>query len=162
MAYPAQLLYLPAAVNGIYTINEWPQPTLAVPTQGNPYQFTINADSTEMDIPLAVYRSGIDAKGAVSVGITTNSDTIAQLISNSTITAQPLPASKYSLVSSVNIADGQDTAPFDLVIDLNFLKNNIPQEYALAISISSQDRDCNPQYSTVIIIIDTSIFNTSQ
>lgn len=157
--YPDELIYLPVAVNGIYVIDNLATPTLADPTSGNTYRFTVNPDANEFNVPLAVYRSGIEGKKSISVDIAVNTDTITKLIAAEAAgfeNTELLPADKYSLTSSVKIDGGSDVGSFNLIIDLDFLKANAPnKKYAIGVSVSSPDRKSNPIYSTAIILIDT-------
>jgi hypothetical protein len=154
--YPDQLIYLPAAVNGIYVIDDLPEATLGGVTQGNPYRFTIEMESNEFTIPLGVYRSGIEAGGSIEVAISANTDTINTLLADSTLKdTRILPADKYSITSALTIPSGKETASFELLVDLAFLRDNAPQKYALGLHVSSKDRASNPQLNTVIVVIDT-------
>ena len=157
--YPDELIYLPVAVNGIYVIDNLATPTLADPTSGNTFRFTVNPDSNEFNVPLAVYRSGIKGEKSIIVDITANTDTVVKLIAAGTTALENtelLPADKYSFTPSLKVDGGSDVGSFNLIIDLDFLKANAPnKKYAIGISVSSPDRKSNPIYSTAIILIDT-------
>jgi len=157
--YPDEIIYLPAALNGIYNIDNLPTKTLFDPTSGNPYKFTVNIDVNEFNIPLSVFRSGIKLKDAISVDIAINTDTITKLITQGTlISTEILPATMFKINSSVNVESGKNVGTFNLNLDLKSLKTNAPtKKYAIAINISSKARKSNPLYNTVIIIIDTKI-----
>ncbi len=156
--YSAQLIYMPAAVSN-FIIDNVPQPTLADPTPGNPYNIVIDLPNKKLNIPLGIYRSGIDNKGSFSVDIAINNDTINKLLAISgklpagTIL---LNADKYSVPSSVMIKDGQEVAIFDLAVNLDSLSKNAPNKiYALGVGISSTERASNPKLNTTIVIINT-------
>jgi PKD repeat protein len=158
--YPDELIYLPAALQGIYSIDNLPTATLAVPTPGNPTRFTVNTVTNEFNVPLAVYRSGISDGKTLMVDIVVNADTINNLIVTDTVNmknTEVLPTDKYSLPSSVQVEGGSDLGPFNLIVDMDFLKANVPRKYALGVTISSVDCKSNPSYKTVIILIDTRI-----
>lgn len=158
--YPDELIYLPAALQGIYSINDLPTATLADPTPGNPYRFTIDIANTKFIVPLAVYRSGIKNGKPITVDVSVNTDTINNLLASDTINmknTELLPANKYSLPSTVQVKGGSDLGVFNLFVDMNFLKVNAPKKYALGVTISSTDCKSNPIYKTVIILIDTKI-----
>jgi hypothetical protein len=164
MDYPEELIYLPAAIvahettNGIYLIDALPEKTLTGITPGNAYRYRIDEDKNLFDIPLAVFRSGITAGDAFPVAIAVANDTINRLIENRILEdVKLLPAETYQVVSEVMMPKGKDMVSFDILIDLDYLKNQAPQKYALAIRISSTKRKTNPLYDTVVILIDTQI-----
>lgn len=155
--YPAQLIYMPAAVS-IFVIDNIPQPTLADPTPGNPYNIVVDLPNKKLNIPLGIYRSGIDNKGAFTVDIAVNNDTINKLLAISgklpsgTIL---LNADKYTVPSSVMMKDGQEVATFNLAVNLDSLSRNAPNRiYALAVGISSTERASNPKLNTTILVIN--------
>lgn len=146
--YPEQLLYLPAAVSGIFTISS------IVPVGNTKY--IVDAQNNKLTIPLGVSRSGVKLDGDFSADIKANSDTVSKMISVSTLTGTDLlPAGKYTLPASVNGADGANNAPFTLELDLDFLRNNTTKKYAIGVSIASSQRKANPKLSTAIIVIDS-------
>lgn len=156
--YPTQLIYMPAAVSN-FVIDNVPQPTLADPTPGNPYNIVVDLPNKKLNVPLGIYRSGIDNKGAFNVDIAVNNDTINKLLAISgqlpagTIL---LNADKYSIPSSVEMKDGEEVAKFNLAVNLDSLRNNFPNKiYALAIGISSTQRASNPKLNTTIVVINT-------
>lgn len=157
--FPDQLIYMPAATNGNYEINSISQPTGNTPTQGEPFRFTIDLTNKKFIVPLSVYRSGINNKGGFNVNIAINTDTITNLITIGNLTdTDILHSGKYSIPSSINMSDGQESVPFDLSIDLDYLRNNFGKEFvALGVGISSTERKSNPKLSTTIVIIDTKI-----
>jgi PKD repeat protein len=157
--YPEQIIYMPGAVRGIFRIDDVPQPTLAVPTPGEPYKFTVNLTARTFDIPLAVYRSGVNNKGAFTVDVTVNTDTISSLVGSGTlVNTDILTAGNYSIVPSVEMKDGEELAKFNLAIDLDYLLANYPDKiFALGVGISSTQRAVNPKYSTMIVVVHTEI-----
>lgn len=155
--YPDQKIYMPAAIGGNYIINDTPTPNLATPTPGQPYKFTIDLANKKFNVPLGVYRSGINNAGGFTVDIAVNTDTITSLIAAGKLTGTILLASdKYSIVSSVVMPDGEEFVTFDLSVNLDSLSKNAPnKKYALGVGISSAQRATNPKYSTTIVVIDT-------
>jgi hypothetical protein len=156
--YPAQLIYMPAAVSN-FVIDNVPLPTLADPTPGNPYNIIVDLPNKKLNIPLGIYRSGIDNKGAFSVKISVNNDTITKLLAISgklPAGTVLLNADKYAVPSSVSMEDGQEVATFSLSVNLDSLSRNAPSKiYALGLGISSTERASNPKLSTAIVVIYT-------
>jgi PKD repeat protein len=157
--YPDQQVYFPAAQEGIFVIDNVPVPTLAVPTPGNTYKFTVDLEAKKFSIPLGIYRSGVDNKGSFTVNIAVDTDTVSTLIAVGKLSnVELLPVDKYTVDQTVAVTDGKDFANANLVVDLDFLKMNAPgKRYALGISISSDQRGVNPKLSTVVVVIDTKI-----
>ncbi|MDR0547012.1 MAG: DUF1735 domain-containing protein [Dysgonamonadaceae bacterium] len=158
--YEAGQLYLPAAVNGVYLINEsTKEPMTPNPTPGYAYRYILDRENNRFNIPLSVYRGGVNAGGNVSVNISVYADTIPQLIADEVLgdTVVLLPAGKYALENQVKFSQGSRTAPFTLAIDLDFLEANHPKMYVLPVKIGSDQQICNPALSTAIIAIDTQV-----
>jgi hypothetical protein len=151
--YPIQLIYMPAAVegnsvNGIYRIN-------TVATLGQTYRYMADVPGLKLNIPLAVYKSGVDTKGNIDVIISPNADTVNKLIIANKYPAvtELLPADKYKLESAVNIADGEGYKEFTLSVDLNFLLANVSKKYSIGVDVSSQQK-LKGQFSTTVVYID--------
>jgi len=158
MDYEEGRLYLPAAIYGNYNINALSQaPLTPNPTPGYAVRYTLDKDANQFEIPLAVYRGGISNPNAATVSISIYSDTIAQMIAAENLpdTVQLLPADKYAMPASVNLAGGQTVAPFALDVDFDFLVQTSPALYALPVRIDCADQPCNPSLSTAIIVIDS-------
>lgn len=156
--YPDQLIYMPAALYNPFYIN-----TVALPlgntTPGNNYRYIVDMQGNKFNVPLAVYRSGIDNKGAFKVDISVNTDTIAKLqAAGEALEGVKLLASdKYTIASSVDMLDDKEIASFNLSVKLdsmlaNYSKNTV---FALGVTISSTDRETNPLLATTIMVIDT-------
>ena len=163
--YPEQLIYMPAAIYNNYMINFVPAAVGAVPTPGYPFRFTVDTIARKFNVLLGAYRSGIDLKGAFTIDIAVNTDTINQLLSIAgklPVGTLLLPSGKFSVLTSVEMKDGAELAKFDLVIDLDYLLANYPaQSFAIAVGISSMARKTNPMYATTIVVIDTKIMKPS-
>lgn len=157
--YPDQLIYMPAAKNGNFVIDNVNLPIGSVPTSGNTYRYVVDTVNRKFNIPLAVYRSGINNNGGFKVDISVNTDTITKLIAVTgklPVGTVILASDKYSIGTSVDIIDGEETGSFDLSIDLDFLLNSYPGGiYAIGIGVSSTSRKSNPLLSTTIIVINT-------
>lgn len=157
--YPGQKLYMPAAVNGIFTIDNVPQRVEFLPTPGQAYRFTIDAANNKLIIPLGVYRGGIDRTGKINVDITANSDTITKLIATNKVPALTtiLPGTNFSVPASVEVADGSEIGTFNLEIDLAYLQSFPNAIFGIGIGISSSTVEVNPLLKTTIVIIYTKI-----
>ncbi|WP_375444757.1 PKD domain-containing protein [uncultured Fibrella sp.] len=149
--YPQQILYMPAAKNGVFSI-------ASIVTSGA-YRFTVNSAEKKVIIPLSVYRGGVSNDGDLTVNITANADTVSKLISSSALVGTTLlPADKSVLPGTVTIAGGSYVTPFDLKIDLDYLRS-IPagQKLALAVTIASSQVPVNPVLKTTLITFDPAI-----
>ena len=157
--YPDQLIYMPAAFNnGKYVIDE-KNGTIGVhPLPGNPYRYVIDEAKKEFRIPLGVYRAGVNNKGAFTVDINVNSEVIATINQGLTTPYLLIPSGKYTLVNSVEMQDGAEIATFDLVVNLDLLRENAPDGiFALGVEISSKQRERNPNLCVTAVIIHTKI-----
>ncbi|MEZ0607753.1 PKD domain-containing protein [Fibrella sp. WM1] len=149
--YPQQILYMPAAKNGVFTI--------ASITTSGAYRFTVDAANKKIVIPLSVYRGGVSNEGDVAVTISANADTVSRLISGSTLVGTALlPADKVVLPTTVTIGSGSNVTPFDLKIDLDYLRAAaIGQKLAMAVTIASSQTPVNPVLKTTVISFDPAI-----
>ena len=156
--YPDQVIYLPAAVGGWFEINDVARRIGDPPYPGNPYRNIVDLENRNFVVPLGVYRAGIDNIGKFSVNIEANTDTINDLIAAGDTIITLLPLSEFTMDNSVDMAEGEELAKFELIVDLDFLLSNYPDSvYALGVSISSPDRETNPDLSTAIVVIHTRI-----
>lgn len=148
--YPQQIIYMPTARNGLFAIT-------SISTSGT-YRFTVDLANKKVIIPLGVIRGGVSADSDVPVTITANADTISRLISSSALVGTAaLPADKYVLPASVTIENGKNAAPFDLQIDLDYLRSAPAQKLAVAVGIASSQSLVNPLLKTTVISFDPSI-----
>ncbi len=156
--YPDQLIYLPAAVGGWFEINDISRIIGETPVPGSAFRYAVDLTNRKFIVPLGIYRAGVTNDGVFTVNIAANIDTINGIIAAGDTLITLLPSSQYTLVNSVNMQDGEELAKFDLIIDLDFLRNNYPTGvYALGVSISSPDRATNPELGTAIVVIHTKI-----
>lgn len=152
--YPDQLIYMPTA-GTLYLVSE-PANTWDTPTTGNPYRYRVEENTNKVIVPLGVSRGGINYNGSVSIEITHANDTVSSLI-NDGLDALLLPQSVYSIPSSITLLDGKSSVTFDMIIDKNFLLNEIGKTYAMGVSITSNDRKINPNKKTTIVVFDTNL-----
>jgi hypothetical protein len=154
--YAEQKIYIPAAAvaDGGANLNQ-PYFINTVATPDRVFRYQINNTTNRFNVPLGVYRSGVNLGGAVTVTITTPVDTIGKLINAGTLNNTILiPTDKFSIEPTVTVKDGSDFEPFTLSIDLPFLLANITRSYALAVKVASTTVASNVKYSTVIIVIN--------
>ncbi|WP_159517918.1 DUF1735 domain-containing protein [Sunxiuqinia indica] len=159
--YPDQLIYMPTAVHGIYTIDKLPEDPEYVPTPGYAYRFLVDDANGKFIVPMGVYRSGYERKADISVDLTVQNDTVNNLIQAAAIPGNTIILSpdKYTLPSSVVVEDGSEIAKFNLDIDLNYLSSLGDAVVALAVNISSSDAEVNEEYQTTVVVIHTKILN---
>ena len=158
--YPEGKIYLPIAAKGIvYTIDEITQASSTNPTPGSTFQYKIDREANQFIIPLAIYRSGINPGSAISVRISEDTEIVSSLIEEMLLEdeVEVLPSGKYTLNQTVAMAKGQETAQFELIVDLQFLLDRAPQKHALGITVSCEEQECNPDLNTVVVVVDTKI-----
>lgn len=152
-AYLPQQVYLPAAnpsnaPTGVYFVN-------AVAVPGQTFRYTVDLPNNKFNIPLSVYRSGVNRKGEIVANLSANPDTVTKLLSvqgKFPVGTEILPVDKYTLNSSVNIVDGADIGLFSLSVDLNFLKANLTKKFAVAVKVSSAQVGTGVLSNAVIVI----------
>jgi uncharacterized membrane protein len=173
--YPDSKLYLPAAVTGIYKIENLTKENPTVPTPGSTYRYVINTEANVFEIPLAVYRSGLNRDKAFTVRIAANTDTIQALIDAGTLEETAIiPSNAYNLEETVVIAGGSSVSSFTLSLDLDYIKSQVTEDrrkkgnastyfstkYAAGISIACDYPEAiNPALNTVIVCLDIKIFS---
>lgn len=157
--YTASKLYMPAAVKGIFTIDNVPQRVEWLPTPGYAYDFKIDSENNKFIVPLGVYRSGIERKGDIDVNIEVRNDTVNMLITSEDIpaTTKILPSDQYNIPTSVKVKDGSELGGFNLEINLEYLLSHPDEIFALGVGISSDKLEVNQNISTTIIVIHTKI-----
>jgi PKD repeat protein len=144
--YPAEIVYLSAAVGGFYDVS-------TVPAFGAT-RYSVDLGAKKFNIPLAIVRSGVSNSGAFSASIAANTDTLGLLIAANRLVAEALPAENYALPTSVNGEAGKDNAPFNLSIDLDYLRNNATKKFAVAVRLKDAQPSLNVGLSTAIVTID--------
>ena len=164
--FPEGLIYLPAVAlsDSAYMINTLPTNPTATNPEGS-YRFRLDIDANEFIIPLSVFRSGMSNDASFTIDIKTDRDTVAALIASGDLdsNAEFLPEGKYTLTNSVKMGSGKDHVPFTLTVDLDFLITSAASKtkYALAVNISSDACNSNPNLSTVVILISSEILLSS-
>ena len=69
-----------------------------------------------------------------------------------------LTSTNYSIPATVNFASGEEVAPFNISIDLDFLRNYSGNQFvAIGVGISSTARKSNLKFNTAVVVIDTKI-----
>ena len=150
-------IYMPQAVNISGGINaNYPVPS---GTDSSNYNYILDKEKNKVNVILGVARSGMQAGNAFTVNIVTNTDTVNYLVTGGVMGANSMlmPASMYTLPSSVDVAAGQRGETFDLSLDIEELKK---PEYAgkklvLAVSIQSTGKYTVAAASaTTIVTVD--------
>lgn len=155
--YPEGLIYFPAAeLEDIYTINTLNSDDLPGATPGvGTHKYIADVAANVFEIPLSVYRSGVEPGGDVSVSITMDNDTLEIMKSTGTLadTVQVLDPAKCSIPASVDLKSGERTVPFSLKVDFDYLFENAPTQYACCLEIAGAP--ANPELSSLVVLIDT-------
>lgn len=154
--YPEQMIYMPTAKQNIYKIDAVPMAIGSVPTPGYPIRFVTDTVARQFKVLLGVYRSGINNDGGFNVNIGVNNDTIAYLksINKLPAVAELLTSDLYTLPTEVSMKDGEEISKFELVLGMDFLRNNMTKQYAVAVNVSSPDRKTSIGLGTTIILIN--------
>lgn len=134
------LIYMPQANYSPYT----------VPNAGDATNVNQNwkFENDRVLIFLGVYRAGLEELEEYSVNISTGTE----VLENTTL----LPASEYTLPSSVTCPAGKRDATFYLSVDLAFLQANSATDYSLRVTISDPSRySLNESLCSTDVFIDT-------
>jgi hypothetical protein len=155
--YFDEVIYMPAALHNPYMIDDVPRRRGDSPTPGSPIRYRVYNDDNRFDVLLAAYRAGVYSKGSFPVDITVHTDTIQALIDDGAFPGMEiLPTDRFTIPQSAIMNDGEDLAKFELAVDLEFLRDSYPDAiYGIAVSISSTERQTNPDLATTLIIINT-------
>ena len=156
--YPDQLIYMPAAIYNPYLVDSIFPERGSTPTPGSPQRFLADTVNRKVHVLLGVYRSGINNAGNVRVNISVDNDTINDMILAGSLPTGtiPLVSDKYTLPTSLVVADGQELGKFELTLNMDTLLKGYPtKKYAIGVKISSPDRETNPKFETSLIVIDT-------
>ena len=68
-----------------------------------------------------------------------------------------MSSTAYSIPPLVTMVNGNETASFNLVINLDYLLTNPSKKFALGVGISSTQRKSNPLLNTAIIVVETAM-----
>lgn len=157
--YAEQRIYMPAAAqsaaedagDGVFNINRLDEVNGA-------FRYNINTGAKKFYIPLSVYRSGANLDGAVNVQVAIDNSTIPGLTpSKLPVGTVVLPQGQYSIEPSVTIGSGQTLAKFTLAVELDLLRANPTQKYAIGVAVSSPNVAVTSKLDKTIIMIDPSI-----
>lgn len=151
--YPEQKVYIPAGIPSGATASNFTYEISSLNVPNTTFRYQI--DGAKFNVPLTVYRSGVNSDGAVKVSVAARADTVTKLISlgKLSVTTEFLPADKYTISpTDLTIESGKNVSPFTLSVDLPFLKANPTKTYALAIGIASADRALGKNPVVVVII----------
>lgn len=157
--YAEQRIYMPSAAqsaaedagNGVFNINNLNEVNGA-------FRYNINTSAKKFYVPLSVYRSGVNLDGAVNVQVAVDNSTIPALIPTKLPAGTVvLPQGQYSIEPSVTIGSGQTLAKFTLAVELDLLRANPTQKYAIGVTVSSPNVASTPNLGTTVIMIDPSI-----
>ncbi|GEP97042.1 PKD domain-containing protein [Chitinophaga cymbidii] len=150
-SYLDQKVYFPAAREGRFVINSVAEP-------GKPYRYEYVAGSGRLNVPLSVFRGAVRNTGNIDVNIQVDNDTINGLITDGTLqNTELLPAHQYDMPDFLQIANGQELAPFAVSINLDYLLANAGKPKALCLRISGSSVSTNPAMDKLILIIDPAI-----
>lgn len=163
--YPAQTIYLPAAVQAdhIYLIDQVEGDAGSVPGDGNPYKAVIDYDCSSFMIPLAVYRSGIGNEGDVKVDISLDDEIVDDMFIDGRLDPDEVRILPYDLKEceeKVVVRDGCSNAVFNVSVDLDWLMDRAQKNriFVFGVSVSSKDREVSEDYGRAVIMIDTALF----
>lgn len=154
--YGYSRVYMPQAINNSGGINN----NLPVPsgTDTSTYNYAVDTINKRVNVILGVSLSG-PQKGAYSVSISTNTDTINQMIAAGTLdaTTQLMPSSMYTLPTNISVAGGTKGNTFLLSISTDSLKATryAGKKLALAVKISNPTQyTLDTALATTIVIVD--------
>ncbi len=120
-------------------------------------------DPNKVNVLLGVQRTGTQALDAFEVTVTTNADTVNQLIANGNIKVDPdkakavvlLPSTAYTLPTTVSVPAGQSSALFKMAIDRAILKTYAGKKVAVAVVLSNTTKySINKALNKVIVLIN--------
>lgn len=125
------------------------------------YNYQIDTINHKVNVNLGVSVSGEQASAGFKVNISVNDDTTNQIVSGGSITnAVLMPASMYSLPSSVTVPVAQHFATFNLSIDAIALKAYAGKMALLTVQLSNPTSYLlNSVYNKTVVIINVSALN---
>ena len=147
-------IFMPQATVSGGSNNNYPVPA------GNDsatWNYTIDSVNNKVNVLLGVCRGGTQSYDPFSVSITTNTDTVNQLILAGTLGAGTvlMPADLYTLPSSVSVGAGAVAASFNLSLDETKLKLYAGSKLVLAVSIGNPTKyQLNAKLSTTIVLVN--------
>jgi len=132
------------------------------------YNYSVDTSKKIVNVFLGVTRSGLQAANGYTVSLSTNADTVNQLISaglipntDSTATSiSLLPDSAYSLPATVTVPNGNVSTNFNLAINQQLLKSYANKIVVLCVTLSNPTQYMlSPTNSQVIVTIDVNQLN---
>jgi len=162
-AFPSQTIYLPAAASDIYLVNDTNNLVTGITLDTlvpSTFRYKVDIDNNKLIIPLSIYRSGVNNKGNITANLVVDNDSLMEVLGASAnidttgSNVEIIPTSAFSLVPSVTIKNGEESASFNLEIDLDYLAAQKDDLLALGISVSSPDLKTPYNLSIVRIVID--------
>lgn len=168
--YPESKVYIPAASYGEYispagdpVANTWlingKEESPVFVATGGKKRYDLDLGSKKLIIHLGAVQSGITLKEC-TVQLSSAKSVVNRLIDDGTFETEilPLPESVYKFPEEVSFTAGKDAALFDLEVNVNYLKDPeyIGRKFAVAIKLTSDVVATNPEFETVIVIIDPS------
>lgn len=149
-------VYMQGARQGIYKVDD-----LTKEDYGD-YRYKVDLENNQLIIPLSVYRAGVNRKGAISVIMGIDNDTVRSLINSGALmdegeteTPEIYPSEGYTLPSNVEIGDGEDIGRVNLALDIPFIIANMDKRYVLAVKIEDANVKISDKYSTIIVDFNT-------
>lgn len=156
--YPETKIYQPMALETIWNIDKPTATNPSLVNPGEPKKYELDKANNKFIVLLGVVQAGIELKSFV-VDISVDHSIVNTMIADGRlpIGTLPLPATAYSLPSSVNMVSNVASAPFQMEIDLNALTGvNAGKKFAIAVKVSSSSVAVNEGLDTAVICIDTS------
>lgn len=158
--YPETTIYQPMALESIWNIDTPNPDGSEYVTPGGSKRYEIDKANNKFIVLLGVVQSGIEFKSS-TVDISIDHSIVNTMIMDRRLPVGtlPLPASAYSLPSSIELASDAAFSPFRMEIDLNTLldDNNKGKKFAVAVKISSLSVAVNDGLDTAVICIDTNL-----
>lgn len=159
------LLMLSCTKSGEFIDDTYPRPliywtgsgeALTIPSSGIP-NYRVDEEEGKIYITLGLSRSGISERGAFTVNIVPDQDTVQQLLQNGglpegTIALDP---AAYSVPSSVEVRAEEDGGLLEVVLDMNELSEIDREILALALRLSApSEYAVNPKLETKLMLIN--------
>ena len=132
------------------------------------YNYAVDTVKKIVNVFLGVNRGGLESATGYTVSLSTNADTVNQLISaglipntDSTATSiSLLPDSAYSLPATVTVRNGSVSTNFNLAINEQLLKSYANKIVVLCVTLSNPTQYMlSPTNSQVIVTIDVNQLN---
>lgn len=155
--YGFSKIFMPQAIfkSGGTSIN-YPVPS---GTDSSTYNYQVDTKEKKLNVILGATLSGVNSEG-FTVDIKVDNDTIQQLFATNVLDPalyKLLPASMYSLPTTLTVAKGELSGTFNLSVDIPQLKLDqyIGKFLVLAVKLANPSKyELNGAQSTTIVIID--------